>query len=88
MQASSIEIGVLQPLKLQKELLQVSSWVFIEQLNYQMSSGGYIAMKLLHNKPLLNKWNKDFQLKKIYKKLVQIRREKKIGCFENKSDNF
>ena len=46
-QPSSIEIWVLKPPKLQKELPQVTFWVFTEQLNYQIIFGGYIAMKEL-----------------------------------------
>ena len=37
----------LATFKMQKELPQVSLWVFTEQLNYQITFGGYIAMKLL-----------------------------------------
>ena len=84
MQPSYIEIWVLQPPPLQNELPQVSSLgiyrTIILQNNFWV---GYIAMKLEVtlvkncNKPLLQKkWNKDFRLKKIYKKFIQIQSEK------------
>ena len=48
-------------------------------------------MKLLLQKSAINhyqeKKSKDFRPKKIYKNLVQSRRKKFLGRFENKSDD-